>query len=178
MLALKGSAAHHPTVPHHLPTGTLTFLFTDIEGSTRLLLRLGDRYKNLLERHGSIVRSALLAHGGVEVGTEGDSFFAVFSIASQAVAACVMAQRSLAEEPWPDGSTVRVRMGMHTGEGRLGGDSYAGLDVHRAARIASVRARRPGPVVGDDQVACRGRAADGRVPSGAGRLSTQGSRPR
>jgi predicted ATPase/class 3 adenylate cyclase len=124
-------------VPNHLPTGTVTFLFTDIEGSTQLLRALGADYRAVLERHAEIVREALEMHGGIEVGTEGDAFFAVFESAVDAVAAAVAAQRGLAMEPWPIGHQVRVRMGLHTGEGQLGGDSYVGLDVHRAARIAA-----------------------------------------
>lgn len=124
-------------MPASLPIGTVTFLFTDIEGSTRLLQELGADYRDVLERHAVIVRRALAAHDGVEVSTEGDAFFAVFRSATGAVAAAVAAQRALAEEQWPGGHRVGVRMGLHTGEGRLGGDSYVGLDVHRAARIAA-----------------------------------------
>src|SRR5919106_6468345 len=120
-----------------LPTGTVTFLVTDIEGSTRLLQRLGADYPAVLERHAAIVRTAIAEHAGVEVSTEGDSFFAVFRAAGAAVRAAVAAQRGLAQEQWPPGSAVRVRMGLHTGEGRLGGGGYVGLDVHRAARIAA-----------------------------------------
>ncbi len=122
-----------------LPTGTVTFLFTDIEGSTSLLQRLGTAsWSAVLDRHDALVRGGIAAHGGREVGTEGDSFFVVFPSAPGAVGAAVDVQRRLAEEPWPDGSPVRVRMGLHTGEGTLGGDGdYVGLDVHRAARIAS-----------------------------------------
>ena len=120
-----------------LPTGTVTFLFTDIEGSTHLLQALGTNYRGVLERHAAIVRQALLEHHGIEISTEGDAFFAVFPSAIEAVEAAVAAQRGLAQERWPDGYPVRVRMGLHTGEGRLGGDSYVGLDVHRAARIAA-----------------------------------------
>lgn len=120
-----------------LPTGTLTFLFTDIEGSTGLLSSLGDRYRDLLERHAAIMRGAIGDHGGVEVGTEGDSFFAVFPSAVDAVRAAAESQHALAAASWPNDSAPRVRMGLHTGEGRLGGDSYVGLDVHRASRIAA-----------------------------------------
>jgi predicted ATPase/class 3 adenylate cyclase len=123
--------------PDELPTGTVTFLFTDIEGSTRLLAALRDRYDDVLARHHEIVRTTLVAHGGTEVSTEGDAFFAVFRSPPHAVAAAADAQRALAMDGWPDGAIVRVRMGLHTGEGRLGGDNYTGLDVHRAARIAS-----------------------------------------
>ena len=120
-----------------LPTGTVTFLFTDIEGSTRLLESLGDRFTAVLERHHAILREAIAAGGGFEVGTEGDAFFVVFTGATRAVEAAVAAQRLLAAEPWPEGVSVRVRMGLHSGEGMLGGENYIGLDVHRAARIAS-----------------------------------------
>ena len=120
-----------------LPTGTVTFLFTDVEGSTRLLTTLGERYPPLLEAHDAILRSAIAAHGGVEVRTEGDAFFAVFPSAPAAVAAAHDAQRALAGRDWGAAVEVKVRMGLHTGEGRLGGDDYVGLDVHRAARIAA-----------------------------------------
>ncbi|MGH2483307.1 MAG: adenylate/guanylate cyclase domain-containing protein [Candidatus Limnocylindria bacterium] len=120
-----------------LPTGTLTFLFTDLEGSTRVLEALGDAYRSVLERHHALLREAIAAGEGTEVSTEGDAFFAVFPSAPKAVAAAAQAQRALAAEPWPDGVAIRVRMGLHTGEGVLGGDNYVGLDVHRAARVAS-----------------------------------------
>ena len=129
--------SHDGRVPASLPIGTVTFLFTDIEGSTRLLQALGADYQDVLERHAAIVRRALAQHDGVEVSTEGDAFFAVFRSVAGAVAAAVSAQRALAQEHWPGGHRVRVRMGLHTGEGRLGGDSYVGLDVHRASRIAA-----------------------------------------
>jgi predicted ATPase/class 3 adenylate cyclase len=119
-----------------LPTGTVTFLFTDIEGSTRLLTQMGDRYAEVLASHAEIMRSAIINNGGTEVATEGDSFFAAFSSATEALAAAATAQRTLAASQWPEGTTIRVRMGLHTGEGRLGGDNYVGLDVNRAARIA------------------------------------------
>ena len=121
-----------------LPTGTITFLFSDIEGSTRLATALGTGYAPVLERHQALLRVAFDAAGGVEVGTEGDSFFVVFQSAEQAVAAAAVAQRALADESHKDGTVaVRVRMGLHTGAGVLGGDNYVGLDVHRAARISA-----------------------------------------
>jgi predicted ATPase/class 3 adenylate cyclase len=120
-----------------LPTGTVTFLFTDIEGSTRLLRRLGEAYAPLQDEHASIMRDAIALGRGVEIRTEGDAFFAVFPTPSGAVRAAVTAQRGLASHPWPDGSEVRVRMGMHSGDGVLGGDDYVGIDVNRAARIAA-----------------------------------------
>jgi predicted ATPase/class 3 adenylate cyclase len=115
----------------------LTFLFTDIEGSTALLSALGNEFGSVIEAHSAIVRAAIATHGGTEVGTEGDAFFAVFTSPTEAVGAAVEAQRRLAAHPWPGETAVRVRMGLHTGEGRLGGDDYVGLDVHRAARIAA-----------------------------------------
>jgi predicted ATPase/class 3 adenylate cyclase len=123
--------------PRRLPTGTVTFLLTDIEGSTRLLLDLGEHYSAVLERHNEIVRAAVAAQGGTTVSTAGDSVFAAFPTARGAVEAAVVAQRELDAEPWPAGRSVRVRMGVHTGEGTLGGDDYIGLDVHRAARISA-----------------------------------------
>lgn len=120
-----------------LPTGTVTFLFSDIEGSTRLLDRLGDGYPAVLEAHQRLLREAFAARGGIDVSTEGDSFFVVFRSAPQAVAAAVEAQRAVAAHEWPEGATVRVRMGLHTGEGVLGGDNFVGVDLHRAARIAA-----------------------------------------
>jgi predicted ATPase/class 3 adenylate cyclase len=129
--------ARSPSPPAALPTGTVTFLFTDIEGSTRLLTSLGHGYDAVLAAHNDILRRAIGVHGGVEVGTEGDAFFAAFPSASEAISSAVSAQRSLADHAWPDGTDVRVRMGLHTGEGRLGGDDYVGIDVHRAARIAA-----------------------------------------
>jgi predicted ATPase/class 3 adenylate cyclase len=117
--------------------GTVTFLFTDIEGSTRLLQELGGRYADVLMEQRRLLRSAFGAWGGREISTEGDSFFVAFDRAGDAVAAVVAAQRSLAQYPWPRGQAVRVRMGLHTGEPTLSDGTYVGLDVHRAARICS-----------------------------------------
>jgi predicted ATPase/class 3 adenylate cyclase len=121
-----------------LLTGTVTFLFTDIEGSTLLVRSQGDAWSALLERHREILRAAFAAHDGSEVGTEGDSFFVAFPSAPGAIAAAVDGQRALAAEPWPAGAEIRVRIGMHTGEATLSAKTYAGLHVHRASRIASV----------------------------------------
>jgi predicted ATPase/class 3 adenylate cyclase len=121
-----------------LPTGTVTFLFTDIEGSTRLLQRLGERYRAIQDRHAEVMRTAIRPEGGHEVRTEGDSFFVTFPTPAGAVRAAVAAQRALHAEPWPHGDELRVRMGLHTGEGVAGGDDYLGIDVNRAARIAAV----------------------------------------
>ena len=120
-----------------LPTGTVTFLFTDVEGSTRLLQELGDRYAALLDQHNALLRAAFAAHDGIEVATEGDAFFVVFRSAASAVRAAAEAQRALVHHDWPPDVAVRVRMGVHTGEGTLGGDNYVGIDVHRAARISA-----------------------------------------
>lgn len=120
-----------------LPTGIVTFLFTDIEGSTRLLQRLGDDYTGVLAIHSRILRDAITEASGTVVSTEGDSFFAVFVDPRSALQAAAESQRRLAREPWTDQAAVRVRMGVHTGAGTRGGDNYAGLDVHRAARIAA-----------------------------------------
>jgi class 3 adenylate cyclase len=120
-----------------LPGGTVTFLFTDIEGSTRLLQELGDRYGEIVRDHRRIVRDRLAECGGTEVDTQGDAFFYSFVRARDAVAGAVDAQRALAEHAWPSGAEVRVRMGLHTGEPTVGEEGYLGLDVVRAARICS-----------------------------------------
>ncbi len=120
-----------------LPVGTVTFLFTDIEGSTRLVQELGERFRPVLEMHHSILRGAIVAHQGVEVSTEGDAFFAAFPSAVHAVGATIDAQRGMAAADWPDQLGIQVRMGLHTGEAELGGDNYLGIDVNRAARIAA-----------------------------------------
>jgi class 3 adenylate cyclase len=118
-----------------LPSGTVTLLFTDIEGSTRLLRVLRERYQDVLAEHRRLLRGAFAEHGGNEIGTEGDSFFVVFRRAKDAVAAAADGQRALAEYPWPEGAVLRVRMGLHTGEPSLAEANYVGLGVHRAARI-------------------------------------------
>jgi len=114
-----------------LPTGTVTFLFTDIEGSSQLLGQLGDGYADVLAEHRRALRRAVAAHNGVEVDTQGDAFFVAFPDADEAVAAAHDAQRALA------GSPVRVRMGIHTGEPIVTAEGYVGLDVHRGARISA-----------------------------------------
>ncbi|MEP6909638.1 MAG: adenylate/guanylate cyclase domain-containing protein [Actinomycetota bacterium] len=120
-----------------LPSGTVTFLFTDIEGSTRLLQQLGDQYGDVVRDHRLLLREHLCARGGTEVDTQGDAFFYSFSRARDAVSAAVAAQRALAGHTWPEGAEVRVRMGLHTGEPSVGDEGYLGLDVVRAARICS-----------------------------------------
>jgi class 3 adenylate cyclase len=121
------------------PIGTVTFLFTDIEGSTRIEQAVGTaRYAELRERHREILRSSFLVHGGAEQGTQGDSFFVVFGSAREAVAAAIEAQRALATEPWPEDAPIKVRMGLHSGEAGMAGGTLVGLDINRAARIAAV----------------------------------------
>jgi class 3 adenylate cyclase len=120
-----------------LPTGTVTFLFSDIEGSTQLLRRLGDAYPEVLADHQRLLRQAWAEHRGVEIDTQGDSFFVVFARATGALAAAAQAQRALAAHAWPPGGVVRVRMGLHSGAGTLSHGHYVGMDVHRAARIAA-----------------------------------------
>ncbi|MBE9479283.1 MAG: AAA family ATPase, partial [Chloroflexi bacterium] len=119
-----------------LPSGTVTFLFTDIEGSTLLLSKLGDDYVNLLADQRRILREVFTRHDGQEVDTQGESFFVSFGRASQAVSAAAEIQRALPANEWPGGVEVRVRMGLHTGEPLTWDEGYVGMDVHRAARIA------------------------------------------
>jgi predicted ATPase/class 3 adenylate cyclase len=114
-----------------LPTGTVTFLFTDVEGSTRLLQEHGQRYADLLDEHRKILREAFTRHVGVEVDTQGDAFFVAFPSAADAVAAADEARHAL------EGGPIRVRMGIHTGEPLVTDEGYVGIDVHRAARIAA-----------------------------------------
>src|SRR2546430_363724 len=114
-----------------LPTGTVTFLFTDVEGSTRLLRELGDRYAEVLHEHRATLRRAFERHGGIEVDTQGDAFFVAFPKASEALAAAAEGRDALARGP------IRVRMGLHTGEPVVTEEGYVGIDVHRAARIAA-----------------------------------------
>ncbi|HEY9288202.1 MAG TPA: adenylate/guanylate cyclase domain-containing protein, partial [Candidatus Dormibacteraeota bacterium] len=120
-----------------LPTGTVTFFFSDIEGSTKLIQELGDAYPEALLAHHSIQRETLKAHHGHELRTEGDSFFIVFGSALDACAGAAAVQRALQAHQWPRQATVRIRIGLHTGEAVLVGNEYLGLEVHRAARIAS-----------------------------------------
>ncbi len=120
-----------------LPGGTVTFLFTDIEGSTRLLQELGDAYSHVVSDHRRLLRENLGDKGGTEVDTQGDAFFYSFPRARDAVAGAVSAQRALGAHEWPDSREVRVRMGLHTGEPSVGDEGYLGLDVVRAARICS-----------------------------------------
>jgi predicted ATPase/class 3 adenylate cyclase len=120
------------------PTGTVTFLFTDIEGSTQLLQELGgDRYRNALETHRQLLRDVFRRHSGHEVDTQGDAFFVAFSRAQDAVCAAGEAQHALAAYTWPDGHELRIRMGIHTCEATATSEGYVGVGVHRGARICA-----------------------------------------
>jgi class 3 adenylate cyclase len=121
----------------NLPGGTVTFLFSDIEGSTRLLEQLGDGYGDVHRDHRRILRDELERAAGREVDTQGDAFFFSFTRAKDAVRGAVAAQRALGEHEWPNGAEVKVRMGLHTGEPTVGEEGYVGMDVVRAARICS-----------------------------------------
>lgn len=121
-----------------LPAGTVTFLFTDVEGSTRLLKRLGSEYGGVLARHHDLVREGVGRHGGHEVDTQGEAFFVAFPRAKDAVAAAIELQRAHAKEAWPDGAEVRVRIGLHTAEPELAETGYVGMGLHRAARLCAL----------------------------------------
>ncbi|HEX3226393.1 MAG TPA: adenylate/guanylate cyclase domain-containing protein [Gaiellaceae bacterium] len=120
-----------------LPSGTVTFVFSDLEGSTELLKRLGERYSDVIAEHRRLVREHFGARDGVEIDTQGDSFFYAFARARDAVAAAVDVQRAHTEHSWPAGERVRVRIGLHTGEPAVGSEGYVGIDVVRAARLAA-----------------------------------------
>src|SRR6185312_13349134 len=139
-----------------LPSGTVTLLFTDIEGSTRLLDQLGDEYGEMLAEHRRLLRAVWVQHEGVEVGTDGDSFFVAFADAESAAEAAIAAQRALAEHPWPSDTRLRVRMGLHTGEPHIDQGDYWGADVHYAARVGA--AAHGGQVLASEAT----RALDGR----------------
>jgi class 3 adenylate cyclase len=153
-----------------LPTGVVTFLFTDVEGSTKLLHDLGGAYADALFEHRRVLREAFAKHDGVEVDTQGDAFFVAFGRASDAVTAAAEGQRALADGP------IRARMGIHTGEPRLTEEGYVGLDVHRGARIAAVgyggqvlRSQTTRPLVDAEVVdlgphRCRGHTGSSRSP--------------
>jgi len=119
----------------NMPAGTVTFLFTDIEGSTRLLQHLGDAYPQVLADHHRLLRSAVSAHGGREIDSQGDAFFFVLPRARDALEAAIEAQRNIYAYPWPNDTAMRIRIGIHTGEPIEAGERFVGMDVHRAARI-------------------------------------------
>jgi predicted ATPase/class 3 adenylate cyclase len=117
------------------PKGTVTLMFSDIEGSTRLLRRLGDVYSDVLSMHHELVREAFGRHRGYEVDMQGDAFFVTFGSANDAVAAAADVQRALATHDWPDGHEIRIRIGLHTGEPSFDDGRYVGIDVHHGARV-------------------------------------------
>src|SRR5437762_1634509 len=119
----------------NLPHGTVTLGFTDVEGATQLVQRLGDDYAHVLDDHRRLFHEAVEREGGVVIDARGDEFFVVFVDARRAAAAVAAAQKAFAEHDWPSGVELRVRMGLHTGEPTVRGHTYFGLDVHRAARI-------------------------------------------
>jgi class 3 adenylate cyclase len=120
------------------PQGTVTFFFTDIEGSTELVRRLGERYADLLGEHRRLLRAAFSEHGGWEIDTQGDAFFVAFDRVKDSILAAVAAQRSLAAHNWPSESVPKIRIGLHTTEPHLWPEGYVGVGVHRANRICAV----------------------------------------
>jgi class 3 adenylate cyclase len=120
-----------------LPSGTVTLLFTDIEGSTRLLARLRERYGDVLREHRRLLRAVFEENGGREIDVQGDGFFVAFSRAKDALATVIAGQRAIVGHDWPDGVELRVRMGLHTGEPSLGDEGYHGLVVHQASRVCA-----------------------------------------
>src|SRR5438552_2388683 len=153
------------------PDGTVTLLFTDLESSTQLLRVLGEIYAGLLADHERLLREAIAAHHGYEVDTQGDAFFVAFPSAGDALDAAVSMQCAIAAHHWPAGVPVRVRMGLHTGQPLLTEGRYIGLDVHRAARIAS--AAHGGQVLLSQATAdlVRERLGDGLALRGLGEYS-------
>ncbi len=152
-----------------LPSGLVTFVLTDIEGSTRLFRELGDAYPGLLADHYEILRAAVASHGGVEVGTEGDSLLVAFPDAAEAVAACIEGQLALSAHPWPPGAQIQVRIGVHTGEATPVGANYVALPLHQVARIAA--GAHGGQILVSHATAI---AVEGRLPEGA-QLAALGS---
>jgi class 3 adenylate cyclase len=123
----------------NLPSGTVTFAFSDIENSTGLLKQLGDEaYGEVLRAHRRLVRETFALHEGQEIDTQGDAFFYSFPRAREAVRAAIAVQRAHDSEMWPNGVSVRIRLGLHTGEPAVGDEGYTGLDVVRASRIAAI----------------------------------------
>src|SRR6266566_4749195 len=120
-----------------LPTGTVTLFFSDMEGSTRLLQQLGERYADVLAECRHLLRQLFVQYNGSEVDTQGDAFFVAFARATDALAAAAAIQRALTERAWPQDIAVRVRIGLHTGEPKVTADGYIGIDFHHAARIMS-----------------------------------------
>ncbi len=157
-----GTAAGHRAPRLDLPSGVVTLVFTDVEGSTRLLRSLGPRFGELLATHNEIIRASVGRHGGTVIRSEGDAFFCAFSDPCAAACACLEAQLELARFAWPPGAEFRVRMGLHTGPVELGGDDYIGLAVHQAARVGA--AAHGGQVVLSEGTR---RLLEDRAPEGA-----------
>jgi len=161
-----------------LPTGAATLLFSDIEGSTRLVRPLRDRYDEVLAEHQGLLRTAFVAHGGHELDTQGDSFFVAFSSAGDAVSAALESQLALLSHRWPDGIPVKVRIGIHSGRTVARDDRYTGLAIHRAARNMRGSARRPDPRFASDASVARGQGRGlGLLAPRPRRVSPQGFRP-
>lgn len=156
MLAADPVPGDDPPVP-----ADVTFLFSDIEGSTALARRLGDGYERVLKEHRRLLRSAFAQHGGDEHGTEGDSFFVSFGSAADAVAGALSAQLALADHEWPDGGVVRVRIGIHCGPATATGSGFVGVAVHQAARVCA--AAHGGQVLVSEAV--RAAVADAELPA-------------
>jgi class 3 adenylate cyclase len=146
-----------------LPTGTVTLLFSDVDGSTELVKRLGERNGEVLADHRTLLRHAFAEHRGVEIDTQGDAFFVAFGSARDAVAAAIAGQRALAVHAWPEGVELRVRMGLHTCEPHRAGEGYVGVGVHRAARICTIA--HGGQVLLSRSTA--GIVDDGEIPGGS-----------
>lgn len=160
-----------------VPIGTVTMVFTDVEGSTLLLSRLGSAYAEALDAHRRVLRRAWAGNNGRELGTEGDSFFVVFASAPDAVAAALQGQRELAKTRWLAGEVVRARIGIHTGNPVVHEREYVGMDVHRAARIAAAAHR--GQVVVSEATARLVEASlpDGVESGGPGHAPVEAHRP-
>ena len=177
-LMVRLRAVPPPGVPSTLGWGIFTFLFTDIEGSTALLRRLGDGvYAQVLAGHHALIRSALAAHDGREVDTQGDGFFAVFSSPRACVAAVLQMQQALQSHDWPAGEQVRVRMGIHSGEAARTAAGLVGLEVQPGRPGGGGRSRRPGAGVGAGGCAGARLAAAGRSADRSGQPSAEGPGP-
>jgi class 3 adenylate cyclase len=161
--ALHGEVEARSTDAATLPTGFVTFLLTDIEGSTALLSRLGDRYGDVLNEVRAIIRQAVLQGGGAEVDTRADEYFAVFDRVAASVESALAIQRTLNERTWPDEVEVRVRAGIHSGRPTLTDTGYIGLSVHTAARVCSAAHGGQIVVSGETKI-----ALDGLLPDGVG----------
>jgi len=136
-LACPPRPAHDLSVRTELPTGTVTLLFTDVEGSTQLQHRLGESYQEVVAEHRRLLEAVFFEHGGVVVDRQTESLFVAFPRARHAVEAAAAAQQALARHEWPDRAQVKVRIGIHSGDPELSGDRYVGLAVSRAARICA-----------------------------------------